>query len=202
MHDFGIPASITLGQGILESGAGTSQLAQNSNNHFGIKCGSSWTGETYTHFDDGRWECFRVYDNPEESYRDHSLFLQKERYKSLYKLDKTDYRAWAYGLKNCGYATSPTYATRLIDIIERYSLHQYDTSECRKKTTTRIIPQRRKVKDIVVDGKLWHRVQVGETMYSISQQYNMKLRKLYKKNHLDKDYIPKVGDLLLVKPRK
>lgn len=121
-----IPASITLAQGVLESAAGSSPLAQRSNNHFGIKCGSSWLGATTTHFDDGRNECFRVYPTVRDSYEDHSQFLKKERYMRLYRLNIMDYKGWARGLKACGYATSPTYADRLIAIIELYDLHRFD----------------------------------------------------------------------------
>lgn len=205
MYQYGIPASITLAQGILESGAGQSPLSQNSNNHFGIKCGSSWTGKTYSHFDDGRMSCFRVYDNPEESYRDHSMFLQRDRYKSLYEYDRTDYRSWAHGLKRCGYATSSTYANRLIDIIERYNLSQYDTASKPKKQkkVEKPMVQVQKVEKtamnpFIVDGKTWHKVQPGETMASIADRYKLRLKKLYKLNHLDKDYDLKVGDLLMV----
>lgn len=122
----GVPASITLAQGILESGAGNSVMAKRSNNHFGIKCHNGWTGDTVIHFDDGVNSCFRKYDKPEESFDDHSLFLVKgRRYASLFQLDPSDYKAWAYGLKNAGYATDPTYANKLIRIIETYSLNDF-----------------------------------------------------------------------------
>lgn len=121
---YGIPASITLAQGIIESGSGRSSLAKESNNHFGIKCHSSWTGKKTYKDDDNKNDCFRVYDNAEESFIDHSLFLTKnKRYASLFQLDKTDYKSWANGLKQCGYATNPNYANLLIDIIELYELN-------------------------------------------------------------------------------
>ena len=126
MEKHGIPASITLAQGLLESGAGKSELAQKSNNHFGIKCGSNWFGPTFSHFDDGRNECFRAYENARASFEDHSQFLKKERYARLFRLSILDYKGWARGLKACGYATSPTYADRLIDIIELYELNKLD----------------------------------------------------------------------------
>lgn len=126
MEKHGIPASITMAQGLLESGAGSSELAKKSNNHFGIKCGSNWFGPTYSHFDDGRNECFRAYDNVRASYEDHSQFLKKERYARLFRLNILDYKGWARGLKACGYATSPTYADRLIQIIELYGLNKLD----------------------------------------------------------------------------
>ncbi len=128
MLRYNIPASITLAQGLIESGSGTSELATKGNNHFGIKC-HDWTGRTTYHDDDERNECFRAYDNAYESFEDHSRFLAtKSRYASLFQLPTTDYKAWAQGLKACGYATSPTYAQQLIGIIELYELYQYDTA--------------------------------------------------------------------------
>ncbi len=123
----GVPASITLAQGILESEAGNSDLVKRSNNHFGIKCKSNWTGESVKHTDDAKDECFRKYNNPEESYIDHSNFLRSnQRYAFLFDLKNNDYRAWAYGLKKAGYATNPRYPNILISNIERYNLQQYD----------------------------------------------------------------------------
>lgn len=126
MVKHGIPASITLAQGILESGDGNSQLASKSNNHFGIKCHSDWQGKKVYHDDDAKGECFRKYDNARESFADHSVFLKKPRYAPLFELDITDYKAWAHGLKKAGYATNPKYAQLLIDIIEANELTQYD----------------------------------------------------------------------------
>ncbi len=126
--EYKIPASITLAQGILESGFGNSVLAQNANNHFGIKCHLGWTGDTYLYDDDEKDECFRKYDNPEASFDDHSLFLtSRSRYDFLFYYKVTDYKKWAYGLKKAGYATNPKYPMLLIDLIERYELAQYDT---------------------------------------------------------------------------
>ncbi|MDD4209769.1 MAG: glucosaminidase domain-containing protein [Bacteroidales bacterium] len=127
MKDYGIPASITLAQGILESAAGTSDLAKNANNHFGIKCHSDWEGKKYFKDDDKKHECFRSYATVEQSFDDHSAFLKRSRYASLFSLEITDYKAWARELKKCGYATDPNYADRLIVLIETYSLHQFDT---------------------------------------------------------------------------
>ena len=128
MNRTGVPASVTLAQGILESGSGTSQLSMKANNHFGIKCHSDWTGARTYMDDDAKHECFRSYNNPAESFRDHSDFLRKnQRYASLFSLKVTDYKGWANGLKKAGYATSPTYATRLIEIIENYDLAKYDS---------------------------------------------------------------------------
>ena len=126
MKRYRIPASITLAQGLLESGAGKSTLARKSNNHFGIKC-HGWTGRTITADDDEEGECFRAYNNAEESYEDHSKFLvNNKRYSSLFNLSRTDYKGWAAGLKACGYATNPQYSQRIIQIIELYNLNQYD----------------------------------------------------------------------------
>lgn len=128
MYRSGVPASITLAQGMLESGNGRSQLALKSNNHFGIKCHKGWTGERVYHDDDAKGECFRKYSHPHQSYRDHSDFLRyRDRYKFLFDLKTTDYKGWAYGLKQAGYATDPGYATKLIKLIEDYKLYQYDT---------------------------------------------------------------------------
>jgi LysM repeat protein len=127
MQRSGVPAAITLAQGILESESGNSELALKSNNHFGIKCKTEWQGEKVYHNDDARGECFRKYETVEQSYVDHSDFLKKNpRYASLFLLDVTDYKGWAKGLKKAGYATNPIYAQQLIDVIEKYALQQYN----------------------------------------------------------------------------
>ena len=127
MRFFKIPASITLAQGILESGYGEGTLAKNANNHFGIKCHKDWKGKSIKHDDDEKNECFRSYKNPLRSYRDHSLFLvDRDRYSSLFKLNRKDYRGWAIGLKAAGYATDPKYADKLISLIERFKLTRFD----------------------------------------------------------------------------
>lgn len=126
MRRTGVPASITLAQGIHETGAGQSQLVIRSNNHFGIKCKSDWKGESVSHDDDARGECFRKYSNPEESYRDHSDFLKnRPHYASLFQLDPIDYESWAFGLKKAGYATNPKYPQILIKLIKDYDLQKY-----------------------------------------------------------------------------
>lgn len=135
MQAYGIPASITLAQGLLESGAGLSRLATQANNHFGIKCHNGWTGKTIYVDDDIKNDCFRSYSSARESYVDHSKFLQGNRYKSLFSLKTTDYKGWARGLKACGYATNPQYADKLIEIIELYQLHQYDTNTPYRSTS-------------------------------------------------------------------
>lgn len=130
MNRTGIPASITLAQGILESDCGNSDLAVEANNHFGIKCHSDWTGKTMHKDDDRNNECFRSYENAYQSFKDHSDFLtSKSRYAQLFELDRTDYKGWAKGLKKCGYATERTYAERLIAIIEEEGLDAYDSGD-------------------------------------------------------------------------
>ena len=127
MYRSGVPASITLAQGILESRYGLSPLAANGNNHFGIKCHKDWTGKKQYHDDDEKGECFRVYDDAYESFRDHSDFLRyRDRYKFLFEFPTTDYKSWAYGLKKAGYATDPGYPGKLIKYIEDYKLNEYD----------------------------------------------------------------------------
>ena len=137
MYRSGVPASITLAQGLLESGYGRSELALKSNNHFGIKCHNGWQGGRVYHDDDAKGECFRKYDHPEESYRDHSDFLRyRDRYKFLFDYKVTDYKSWAYGLKKAGYATDPSYPEKLIRLIEDYRLYLYDTREMKRKSET------------------------------------------------------------------
>ena len=129
MNVYGIPASITLAQGIIESGSGNSSLARFANNHFGIKCTSDWKGKGYFKDDDQANDCFRVYKDARESFKDHSEFLKRKRYSFLFELDKNDYKSWARGLKQAGYATNPKYPDLLINVIDKYQLHQYDQSE-------------------------------------------------------------------------
>lgn len=126
MKEHGIPASITLAQGLLESGNGNSKLAREGNNHFGIKCTPDWTGGKTYHDDDKKGECFRKYKDAAQSYEDHAKFLQRPRYAALFELKPTDYKGWAHGLKKAGYATDPGYAPKLISLIERYELHKLD----------------------------------------------------------------------------
>lgn len=134
MHKHKIPASITLAQACLESGDGNSTLARKANNHFGIKCHNGWIGKKFKHDDDKKNECFRKYNDPIDSFTDHSYFLiSGSRYNSLFDLPITDYKGWAHGLKAAGYATNPKYAKLLIDIIEEYRLYKYDTGEAYKQ---------------------------------------------------------------------
>ncbi len=129
-QEYGIPASIKMAQGMIESRYGNSELSRRSNNHFGIKCKSNWIGDTVRYDDDARQECFRRYGSIEDSYRDHSEFLKNSpRYERLFRLDPKDYKGWAYGLKECGYATAPHYAVSLIKCIEDYELYLLDDGE-------------------------------------------------------------------------
>lgn len=137
MNLYGIPASIILAQGILESGSGNSTLAKYANNHFGIKCTSDWKGKAYYKDDDNQNDCFRVYKDARESYRDHSNFLKRKRYSALFELDKNDYKNWAEGLKKAGYATNPKYPQLLIGLIDKYKLHQYDQPESEREKLDR-----------------------------------------------------------------
>lgn len=189
-EEYGIPASITLAQGLLESAAGRSALASEGNNHFGIKCHKGWKGKSMLRNDDARNECFRVYDTPEESFRDHSLFLLRNRYSKLFNLDITDYQGWAKGLRECGYATDPNYDARLITIIERYSLYSYDTATGRDAEETAAF-----IRDMLVRSHPVRRARglhyvvatPGDTYKSIAKEFNIKAKKLMKYNDADRD---------------
>lgn len=189
--EFGIPASITLAQGLLESAAGKSTLASKANNHFGIKCHKEWKGKSVKRNDDAPNECFRKYNTVEESFRDHSLFLRRSRYQKLFKLDVTDYQNWAKGLRECGYATDPNYAARLITIIERYSLYTYDTESGRNSEETVAF-----IRDMLVRthpvrrsrGLHYVVATPGDTYASIAKEFNLKLKRLMKYNDAGKDH--------------
>ena len=198
MKQYGIPASITLAQGLLESDAGRSSLATKCNNHFGIKCHSDWTGRKMYHDDDERYECFRCYRSADESFRDHSLFLVNgARYKSLFKLSVTDYKGWAKGLKAAGYATSPTYATKLIEIIERYGLDRYDS-----KTGVRLKAGQLPHQPLLVNGQRCVRLREGETLKDIAREYSMQLRLLRRFNEVDRKFTPPTGTLIFLERKK
>ena len=199
MKRYHIPASITLAQGLLESGAGQSTLARKSNNHFGIKCGGDWRGPTVSHDDDARGECFRAYKHPEESYEDHSKFLAgRPRYASLFKLKITDYKGWAHGLKKAGYATNPRYAEKLIGIIELYNLHKYDTKDGIKWMKQNPEPHQ----PYVSNELLYIVVRAGDTWKSISKEFDISQSKLRKYNDLYKGYNLQVGDILYLEKKK
>lgn len=265
MQRYRIPASITLSQGLCESAAGQSKLAREAHNHFGIKVGTNWIGPYVIASDDRPDDHFRKYRTDDESFEDHSRFLRNSpRYASLFKLNITDYKGWARGLKACGYATNPRYADMLIGIIERYNLMQFDSGHAagsyrthssgnmaetstfyaehivyhvnknyliianRNDTWERIaretgVSKRKLLKynELPKDAQLHigdiiylqkkqskadkayrftpHIVQPGESLYSIAQLYGIRLKSLYKLNHLDPDYELKVGDHLWVR---
>ncbi|TRX40037.1 glucosaminidase domain-containing protein [Flavobacterium restrictum] len=198
MKKYGIPASIILAQGILESGAGQGNLAVTANNHFGIKCYKDWTGETVYHDDDSSNECFRKYKNPEESFQDHAEIVSKRtRYASLFSLPKDDYAAWAKGLRAAGYATDAKYPEKLISYIERYHLDQYDNQVLGKEY---VIDKSQNATVIPVtntEGKVYE-VQKGDTLYSISKKFNILVEDLKQKNNLP-DFSIAVGQQLIVK---
>jgi LysM repeat protein len=262
MERYGIPASITLAQGILESGAGLSDLVRRSNNHFGIKCHRGWKGASVYAADDTPNDCFRKYARVEDSYEDHSLFLVNGgRYSALFALEVTDYKGWARGLQQSGYATDRAYANKLIKLIEDYELYRFDDKKYRKGVSRRERDERRrqetaeitwthqpylthglvyveavsgdsftgiaqefgfKVDDLLrfnevpedfplSEGDIvyfqkkkaradkpytFHTVQVGESMYSISQKYGLRMRNLYRLNKKSYEYIPEEGDVL------
>ena len=277
MQRSGVPASITLAQGMLESDYGRSRLAVNANNHFGIKCHNGWNGATITHHDDRLNECFRKYRSVEESFRDHSDFLASTpRYRDLFKLKPDDYKGWARGLKQSGYATDPNYANLLIRKIEEYELWRYDRGYKGSATTLAAandlnvsvwatntetvtvnefavpdkisrVKENNRIRYIIVNerdtresiekdfkllkwelskyneldnnfnpqpgqilylqpkrnkadvGKNTHDVVNGDSMYSISQQYGIKLKKLYEMNRMRENEEPRVGDRILLR---
>ncbi len=189
MVKYKVPASITLAQGILESGNGKSKLATKGNNHFGIKCHSDWRGKTMRMDDDAPNECFRVYKTAEESYRDHSKFLKNSpRYASLFDLKITDYKAWAKGLKKAGYATLPTYATVLINLIETYDLQQYDQMVVKGKFK----PSRKKEKT-----KSEQKVENPSTTVTPAPEKPSKANKIKKKKS-DKTEVPVLKDCKVI----
>ena len=254
MRKYGIPASITLAQGLLESGAGQSVLARKANNHFGIKVGTSWTGPYVKHDDDARNEKFRKYKSVRHSYEDHSKFLRSgARYAFLFELKPDDYKGWAHGLKRAGYATNPRYAYQLIDLIERYDLYRYDRGNGKqllaleragyrlmmcngsyyveanegdnlKSLAKSLKVSRRKLRSynevskehrfsggdrVYITKKqrktakefknYYHKVEKGQSLHSISQLYGVRLRTLYKINGFSDEYVPRVGDYILLR---
>lgn len=198
MDAFGIPASITLAQGMLESGIGLGPLALKSNNHFGIKCHQGWEGDVVYHDDDAKGECFRKYNHPLYSFRDHSIFLSSRvRYASLFKLDQDDYKGWARGLKKAGYATDPRYADKLISFIERYKLQRFD-----KKGKGVLVAN-----DIPSVGKRTgnvqyeiHKVVKGDTLYSLSQRYFVPIDEIMELNNMETSLLS-VGQELKIRPK-
>jgi LysM repeat protein len=222
MKIYRIPASITLAQGIFESNAGRSKLATEANNHFGIKCHKDWTGETYIQDDETKDECFRKYDNPEESFRDHSWFLtQRERYQPLFSLDIRDYKGWARGLKDAGYATLPNYPEKLIKTIEAYELYKFDipdyqavytdTSKVSRDSLAVVYTAERFKKLSPGPGK--HTIYTvndlkltialkGETWEDISGLFHISTRKLCKYNDLKNLNKPVPGQIVYLEKKK
>ncbi len=208
MNSNGIPASITLAQGILESGSGNSSLAREANNHFGIKCTTEWKGKTILKDDDQKDDCFRVYSSPDESFRDHSEFLKRKRYAPLFELDKNDYRGWAKGLKEAGYATNPRYAELLISLIERYDLARYDRKEGQIEKIKREdkvlaeithgIPEEETKKPIKAPVTMTiYEVKSGDTLDSVASRFALSVADLKILNDLGTSNL-NPGQLLLV----
>ena len=193
MRQYGIPASIKLAQGILESGSGKGRLCREANNHFGIKCKETWTGDYVFHTDDAPDECFRKYGSALDSYKDHSEFLaNRVYYKNLFTLDKGDYVAWARGLKKAGYATDPRYPEKLISIIERYNLYEYDKTVL--GTTYNVIERI----NPVADNENYYAVCSGDTLYAISSKFDLSIDELKRINNLRSNALS-VGQILKIK---
>ena len=211
MENYKIPASITLAQGVLESGNGVSELAKKSNNHFGIKCHKDWTGGRTYHDDDEKGECFRVYDNPSDSYEDHSKFLLRSRYASLFELDIENYKGWAKGLSKCGYATNPKYPELLITIIERHELYKLDSGDWIDD------------KEAVADARRGAKLHTSRTLHSVSttengiqfvyanqgdsieklaEQFDMMKWQFRKYNEIDKGHVFRKGEIVYLQPKK
>ena len=195
MHRSGVPASITLSQGVLESSSGNSRLAKYANNHFGIKCKGSWTGKTIYANDDAPDECFRAYPSVLESYKDHSDFLRKNwRYHELFELKITDYKGWCHGLRKAGYATNPQYGKILINLIERYELNQYDTQK---------LPQKEAPKEgEKINGVPVKIASKDETVRTIAEENYLKDKHIRKWNDLPNDEEIKPGEVIYLKPKR
>ena len=205
MKKYGIPASITLAQGLLESGRGTSMLATRGNNHFGIKADDRWEGDTIHSFDNGRWCIFRRYKDAAKSYEDHSKFLcDNSRYSFLFKLERTDYKGWAKGLKDAYYAEDREYDKKLISIIERYELYKYDNKNYNSKTesqkATNIAYERREI--LKANGLLYIIARKGDTFKSLSKELGISKRKIRKYNDLYKEYKFEDGDIVYLQKKR
>lgn len=177
MMGYGIPASITLAQGLLESGYGKGELAMKTNNHFGIKCHKGWEGDYDFHDDDEKGECFRKYNHPMYSFRDHSIFLTtRSRYAFLFNLKHNDYKGWAKGLRKAGYATDPKYPQKLIYLIEKHGLHKYDKQIKNAGYSNTTI--------VSTESDKMHTVEKGDTLYSLSRKYYMSVDEIMQMNNL------------------
>ena len=209
MLRYHIPASITLAQGLFESSAGRSVLATQGNNHFGIKC-HNWTGPTQYHDDDARGECFRVYKDARDSYEDHSKFLARQpRYARLFELGQRNYKGWAQGLKQCGYATNPQYANKLIQIIELYKLFDYDKA----KRFDRFMAEHSGSEQAVNAQGLLHPIykfndnyylitREGDTFKALGKEVEINWRKLAKYNERDKNDVMHKGEIVYLKKKR
>ena len=218
MQKIGVPASITLGQGILESASGNSYLAREGNNHFGIKC-HNWTGKKIYADDDAKNECFRKYDDVYDSFRDHADFLRnRQRYSFLFDLDITDYKGWAYGLSRAGYATDPKYADKLISVIERYHLYVYDSDkisvEYRKND---IITESKQIvvsdRAFVIDPYVYYKEYInnnipyvyasqGDNIKKLADELDLRQWQIRSYNNLDKDAVLNEGDIIYLRPKR
>lgn len=198
MKVYGIPASIKLAQGILESGSGNGRLCREANNHFGIKCKEEWTGESITHTDDAPDECFRKYKSALESYNDHSEFLaHRVYYKDLFTLDKSDYTSWAKGLKKAGYATDPRYPQKLISIIERYKLYEYDQKVLGAESGVTAVEVETRPQEFRPTAAHLYTVQTGDTLYAISQKFNSTVDAIKQLNNLTSNNL-NVGQIIKI----
>ncbi|NUM49531.1 MAG: glucosaminidase domain-containing protein [Flavobacteriales bacterium] len=211
MHRVGIPASITLAQGILESGDGNSVLAKYANNHFGIKCHNNWNGETFFMDDDEKNECFRKYESAYESYKDHSDFLtSRQRYAELFELKITDYKGWANGLKKAGYATNPKYADLLIKLIEDYNLYQFDTfgkaphkefvhkKEHKEKSITTV-----GIHNISIKNRIKSTIcKSADTPEKIAKEFDMAPWQIYRYNDINRGEPLTSGQVIYLQPKR
>lgn len=228
MEQFGIPASVKMGQGIIESAAGTSELAIQARNHFGIKCKKDWAGETYTYDDDAKGECFRKYDSAIRSFEDHSRFLKgNARYADLFQLDPRDYKGWAYGLKKAGYATNPNYAQQLIKAIEDYRLYELDTApgdsrqipaqdEAKKPVEKKQdVPANRgpDLEDFTAGVKSKHEVKLrnevkyivvkkGDSYEKLIEEFSLMPWELYSYNDLPRTANAREGEIIYLQPKR
>ena len=206
-QQYKIPASITMAQALFESGAGQSDLARRSNNHFGIKC-HGWTGKTVSHDDDERGECFRKYDRVEDSYIDHSKFLaERSRYATLFKLSIKDYKGWAKGLQKCGYATDRAYANKLIKVIEDYELYRLDAAKIKKtkKTKQAQVPAKPAEPAYQVyraNGLIYVHARENDSFEHIAEQMGFRVSKLRKYNEVPNDFPLQEGDIVYLEKKK
>ncbi len=218
MQKMGVPASITLGQGILESASGNSYLAREGNNHFGIKC-HNWTGKKIYADDDAKNECFRKYDDVYDSYRDHADFLRtRQRYSFLFDLNLTDYKGWAHGLSRAGYATDPRYADKLISVIERYHLYIYDSDKISVEYFKKdAISESKQIiisdQTFVIDPYVHYREYTnnsipyvyagqGDNIKKLAEELDLRQWQIRTYNNLDRDAILNEGDIIYLRPKR